>query len=374
MTQRVSPEQGQELSQPVGAELLDGPLDALLCGLEVIVMVGDQKKRLAAGGVIKTQAAHDGVCEFCAFGRVAVKMANAVPVKGKGGGLSKIMEQGGPAEGRFRRSGGNHRGGVAPNVMAVVGVVLVKPHGGGDLRDRDRQHIGVLQQDRFRVSAAEQLCQLPIHPFGRKAAQKRPVFMERGSGAALNDHTVDGGKPQCPKDAQRILPKPPVSLAHAAQDALLQILQTAEAVDDPAPFVQSQCVYREVPAGQVVVQRHAEGDAVRVPPVGVAALPPEGGDLDGGIRYDDGDRAVAAAGEGGPGEEGENGLRRGGGGHVPVAGSAAQQQVTDAAPHGIGGVSGLSKGVTAGGNRLRQHDFLGHMFHLLSKTFADCLY
>ena len=39
-----------------------------------------------------------------------------------------------------------------------------------------------------------------------------------------------------------------------------------------------------------------------------------------------------------------------------------------------GGVTGLSKGVTAGGNRLRQHDFLGHMFLLLSKTFADCLY
>ena len=100
-------------------------------------------------------------------------------------------------------------------------------------------------------------------------------------------------------------------------------------------------VHRQVPALKVLPQAAGEGDGGGVPVVGIVPVGAEGGDLAGRLSAADGHGAVPQSG--GDGEvvkEGHGLLRQGRGGHVPVVGRFAHEDVPDAAAYDIRLVSG----------------------------------
>ena len=99
-------------------------------------------------------------------------------------------------------------------------------------------------------------------------------------------------EPQSPQNAQGILLKAAVWVSHAAQDAPLQVLPSAEGVPQLSPEVQRHGVDREVPPRQVLLQRAGEGDVLRPPVVVVFAVHPVGGDLHRLVLHADRHRTV----------------------------------------------------------------------------------
>ena len=69
-------------------------------------------------------------------------MAPARGVQGKGGDLSRVVEQSGPAQGKGCGDALQHVGGVGNQIVGVVGAVLVKADHGRKFRDHCRQDWG----------------------------------------------------------------------------------------------------------------------------------------------------------------------------------------------------------------------------------------
>ncbi len=164
------------------------------------------------------------------------------------------------------------------------------------------------------------------------------------------------------KHPQGVLPKAKVGVAHGADEPLGQILLPAKGVDDPAVLGQRHGVDGEIPPGQIMLQGVPKDHRVGVAAVGIAHVGAEGGHLQTCAVQQDGDRAVGEAGRDGFFKQGHHLLRAGGGGDVPVAGSAAQQEVADTAAHGMGGKSAAPQGGKAlcdgGGQRKHRQRLL----------------
>ena len=264
-------------------------------------------------------------------------MAHAPIVHGEAGGLAHVVEQHGPAQHRLRRDGGHGAGRMAPHIVEMVAVPLVKAHAGQQLRQEHAQHVGVRQQHRQHVPAAQQAVRLRQQPLCGDAAQQRGAAVQRGGGALLHGETQHRCEAQRPHDAQGVLVKAAIRLPHAAQEAAPQVLPAAMEVGEDAAAVHGHGVHRQVAAAQVLRQRVGEIHRVGAAMVGVGAIGAEGGDLYGKALLPDSDGAVLQSrGDAAAREQGGGLLRSGGGGNIPVLGHAAQQCVPHAAAHGIG--------------------------------------
>ena len=268
---------------------------------------------------------------------MAVEVAPALPVQEKGVRLAQVVEEHGPAEDRRGRRGPHRPGRVLPDVIAVVDAPLVKAHRGRYLRQYHAQHVRIGPQDRFRVRAAEDARQLLPDPLRGDVLQEGRAGAKGPVRPRLDGEAQPGGEAQAPEDAQRVLAEALFRLPHRPEEAPLQVLPAAEGVGERPPQVQGHGVDGEVPPGQVLLEGGGELHAVRAAAVGVGPVPAVGGDLHAGdaLRLH-GDGAVAEArGQGVGGEEGGDLLRQCAGGHVPVAGCAAQEAVAHRAAHAV---------------------------------------
>ena len=150
-----------------------------------------------------------------------------------------------------------------------------------------------------------------------------------------------GAEAQAAQDPQVILLKPPVRVAHGADEPALEVLDPFERVPPfVPPGVVGDRVDGEVPAREVVHQGHPELHH-GVPPVGLQ-VPAERGDFVGpAVPVQDGDRAMLDAHGDGALEELAHLLGRRRGRQVEVVILEPEQIVPDRTPDAPGLVAGV---------------------------------
>ena len=101
-----------------------------------------------------------------------------------------------------------------------------------------------------------------------------------------------GRKAQRAQDAQPILLKAAVRLAHAAHNAARNVLRPAADVDQPRARIVGQRVHREIAAQQILAQAARKAHGVRPPVVGIVPVDAVGRDLKRQAVEQDGHGAV----------------------------------------------------------------------------------
>ena len=119
----------------------------------------------------------------------------------------------------------------------MVAVPLVKAHAGQQLRQEHAQYVGVRQQHRQHVPAAQQAVRLRQQPLRGDAAQQRGAAVQRGGGALLHGEAQHRCEAQRPHDAQGVLVKAAIRLPHAAQEAAAQLISQDRPL--PSPLAQA---------------------------------------------------------------------------------------------------------------------------------------
>ena len=307
---------------------------------DVFVVPGHQPYHRLSCGTVRPETAEHLPRQPGALRRVAVKMALALLICRKAVWLSDIMEQQGQPQFRLRPHRRQGVEGVLPHVIAVVAIPLVKSHHRQDLRPEDADDVGIRPQDLRRLIPRRQLFQLRPDALRGDVPQQLPVPVDGVRRGRMDSKAQLGGKPRSPENPQGVLVEPAVRVPHAPEDARRQVLPPPQGVLELPRRIQRQGVDGEVPPPQVLLQGVGEGHGLRPPVVPVGPVPPEGGDLHAPRRRPDGDGAVAEAGGHRPvPKQGHGLLRPGGGGHVPVLRSPAQQSVPDAAAHTPGAMT-----------------------------------
>ena len=198
-----------------------------------------------------------------------------------------------------------------------------------------KEQSGVFLQNPGRGRAAKQLAQFLPHPLWRKAGQQLPALAGGRLGSWVDGKAQHGGKAQQAQNPQSVLLKPADRLAHAAQQAGLQIRPPSKRVPQAAIRVPGHGIDREIPAGQVLLNGGGVADGLWAAVAGVGPVRPEGGDLHQPLGKNQAYGAVgpACVHSGKLGKAGQHLLRAGLGSNVPVRGGPAQQAVPDAAAH-----------------------------------------
>ena len=304
-------------------------------------MAPDQGDHPLPQGIVQPQAAQAGVRQLRPGGGVSVKVAHPLPVHGTAPRLPHVVEQGRQPQPRLRRDPLQSPDTVGVDVIAVVGIALVKAHGGSQLGQHlPGEDLRAVQQHPARRRAADQPLQLLRHPLPGDAGQLGGAGSHAGGRPLLQPEVQLGSEPQGTQQTQGVLTEAALRLPHAADDPRRQVGPASEGVSQ-AGGLPGHSVYGEVPAGQILPQIHRELHPVRAAVVGVPPLPAEGGHLHRQAAGQNGDRPVPHAGLHHP--HGGTGLpdllRPGGGGRVIVVGRPAHQPVPDAASHQDGPVS-----------------------------------
>ena len=219
-------------------------------------------------------------------------MAVSFFIHREAGRFPAVMEQHRTAQDRVRRHRLQGVEGVLPDIITVVPVPLVEAHHRQQFRPEHADHIHILPQNLRRPYAAQQLEELHLNPLSGDVPQEFPVVVDARPCGRVNGKAQYRCEPQSPQNAQGILLKAAVRVTHAAQDAPLQVLPSAEGVPQLSPEVQRHGVDREVPPRQVLLQRAGEGDVLRPPVVVVFAVHPVGGDLHRLVLHADRHRTV----------------------------------------------------------------------------------
>ena len=209
------------------------------------------------------------------------------------------------------------------------------------LQQQPRPLRAVGEQDLFHL----RLDPLPGHP-GRPAGV--PAYGRQGG--VLDRKIQLGGKTHRPQHPQRVLGKAPVGVPDAADLAAGQVRLPAGGIDHLPLRRERHGVDGEIPAGEILRQSNVKAHPVRTPPVGVAALPPEGGHLHRPALRQDGDGSVAQARGKGTGKQRHDLLRPGGGAHIVIPRRPPQQQVAHASPHRMGLAARAPQGIQQGGH------------------------
>ena len=181
-------------------------------------------------------------------------------------------------------------GGALGAVM--VRVMLLEAEHRPQLRDRDGQHIGKFPQHRAHVLPAEQLRQFTLHALRREILQQRAIAMDGRRRLRRDLKAEHGRKAQRAQDAQPILLKAAVRLAHAAHNAARNVLRPAADVDQPRARIVGQRVHREIAAQQILAQAARKAHGVRPPVVGIVPVDAVGRDLKRQAVEQDGHGAV----------------------------------------------------------------------------------
>ena len=335
--------EGDELGRPLRSQPGQQAADGAALREDGPVMQGHQGCDLLPGVRVKAQPAEDLPGQSGALLPVAIEVAHALLIQGEAGGLAQVVEQGGPAQHRRGRGGIHRRQGVVPHISVVPGIALVKAEGGHQLGQDLGGHRGIRLQHPAGRRAAQQPGQLLPHPLTGDAVQQGTAAQQRRPGVLLHTKIQHGGKAHTPQHPQAVLLKAPGRVAHTADKSRCQILPAPVEVDEPLPGVIGHGVDGKVPPLQIPLQAGGKGHPVGVPPVGIGAVHPEGGDLQGQAVHQHRHRAVLQPRL----HQTESGkhplglLRPGAGGQVKVGeGSPAPQQLPHCAPYQIGPVAG----------------------------------
>ena len=327
----------QQLPQRFLAQLPQHPAHRLFRGLDLPHVPCNEQLDALGGLFVEPQPSGDVRRQRRTQGVVAVEMALSRFVHGEAPGLAQIVQQQRPAQQGLFRCGGHRMGGVGPDIVQMVHILLVKPHAGQDLRQKSAENPGIGQQHLQSAVAAEELGHLLPDALGGDVAQQgRTVFHSRRR-LLLDGKAQHGGKAQAAQDPQSVLAESRFRIAHTAQKALFQVLPAAVEVVYRTPQVHGHGVDGEVTPPQIFLQRVGKLHAVGAAMVGVGAVGTEGGHFKGlPILPHRHGAVLQAGGDGAAVKEGQHVLGPGGGGDVVVVGGDEAQHVPDAAAHGIG--------------------------------------
>ena len=277
---------------------------------------------------------------------VALEVPPAGFVLGEAGRLAHIVQEGCPAQqARQRRRCRRHMADMGVDIVGVVGGVLQKPQGGGQLRNGGGENGGKPEQILL-LRCRQKAGKLLENPLPGEPLHQGGVGHHGPHGGFLHRQAEPGGEADAPENPQSILLKAPVGLPHTAQDAPAQILLPPEGVGVAPHRGPSNGVDGKVPAGQIRLDIRHEFHPAGVAAVVVAPLGAEGGNLchppgepqtHGAVA--DAHRVLLHVPENCLGF-----LRLGGGGNVVVIGWLVQQCVPDASTHQVGGIARLLQG------------------------------
>ena len=240
----------------------------------------------------------------------------------------------------------------------MVGGVLVKAHGGFQLRNDLGDDGGVFHQ-LLPGDLGQEAAKLPIDPFPGQMVQKLRQCQHGPFRLWLRGEIIGHGEPHPPQNPQGVLPEAGLRVSHAAKDPLLQVLFSAKRVLKPPLGGPGHGVHRKIPAGQILADVRYKFHPVRVPVVGIGPFLSEGGALHypflrhhsyGAVLFARQHQILVM-------EKGFHFLRGGGGAEVKVVGLLSQKPVPDAAAHAVGFKSRLLQGLQASGHGSGdQHD------------------
>ena len=219
-------------------------------------------------------------------------MPDTVRPEGEARRLADIVQQRRPAQHRLRRDVLHDCGRVLPDVPVVVRVVLLEAEHRPQLRDRDGQHIGKFPQHRAHVLPAEQLRQFTLHALRREILQQRSIAVDGRRRLRCDLKAEHGRKAQRAQDAQPVLLKATVGLAHTAHDAARNVLRPAADVHQPRARVVGQRVHRKIAAHEILAQTARKAHGVRPTVVGIVSIDAVGRDLERQTVEQDGHSAV----------------------------------------------------------------------------------
>ena len=194
-----------------------------------------------------------------------------------------------------------------------MGVVLRETQLVGKLRQQHEEDVGIGFQQGAGKRRAQEPRQLGQQALGGHLQKGLPVPVQCAFGAGLGRQVIQRGKAQAAQDAQGILPKARVGVAHAAQHPVLQIVPAVEGVAQALARMIGHGVDGKVAPGEVLPEGAHEGDTVGMPGVGISRFGAKGGDFiqrspqghrDGAVGKPRGDGAAV-------GKQGEHLLRQG---------------------------------------------------------------
>ena len=329
--------QGNQAVQSLPAVAGKIPAQQLPVGGQPQHMVVNEPDHLLRDRVGRFQPVQDRIRHFGAFPGVAVEMAPAGFVPGKGGDLAHIVQQRRPAEHRVLGHCLQDVGGVGVDIVGVVGRVLVKAHHGGKLGDHLGQNRG--KPDEVLGSGfCQEAAQLAINPLPGQILHQRGLGAHGALRFRFDGQTEPGGKPDAPENSQGILPEPGIGVAYGPEDAVFNVFRSAKGVGIAPGGGPGHGIHGEIPPGQVLLNVGDEVHPVRVAVVRIGSLGAEGGDLHHAKVRDNAHGAVPHPGVhlGKPGKYRLGLLRQGAGAQVIVVGHNAHPVVPDTAAHGVG--------------------------------------
>ena len=286
--------EGNKVRKQAGtvAQLVDGMFDLGFLRDYRAVVQFDQGQHIPGLRFRQPKAARNIARDARRCRRVALEVALAGFVDGEGLGLPNVVEQRGPAQGRFAIHQVDDMRRVLEHVVAMEGSLLVEALQGRKLRDDlpDNRHIphqaiaGMLGAEQFL-----EFCRLAFFCDSGKAACK---IFHGAPGALFDSESQLRRKAHRAQDAQGIFGKALPGIPDAADEPVSDVVLPSERVDQAPCRVIGDGVHGEVAPCQVFFDAVHETHRVGVPSVRVLAIGAIGGHFDGRLFDHDGDGSV----------------------------------------------------------------------------------
>ena len=198
--------QGGPLEEELRPQPPQPPLHQPGLRLQLEVVAPDQGDHPLPQGIVQPQAAQAGVRQLRPGGGVSVKVAHPLPVHGTAPRLPHVVEQSRQPQPRLRRDPLQSPDTVGVDVVAVVGIALVKAHGGSQLGQHlSGEDLRAVQQHPARRRAADQPLQLLRHPLPGDAGQLGGAGSHAGGRPLLQPEVQLGSEPQGTQQTQGVL-------------------------------------------------------------------------------------------------------------------------------------------------------------------------
>ena len=212
--------------------------------------------------------------------RMAAEVTDPLLVYGLAGRFSAVVQQHRPPQTGIRRNLPDRANGMPPDVVTVMRIILCAAEHRHELRQRRADDVVVFQQRALRPTAAQQPRQLLAHALCCNAGKADELPPHRRSGVLLDRKAQLGRKAHAAQNAQRILSKARIRIADRTQNAVFQVVLTAERVKNPAFRMPRHRADREIAPREVLTDAAHKAHAVRVTAVRIAAVRAVGRDFE----------------------------------------------------------------------------------------------
>ena len=269
-------------------------------------------------------------------------MAVEVPIGERVRLAHVVKERGHPYQASIGRSVDGSEG-VVPEILAID-LVLGYPRLAGEVRRNHGEQTALSHETQpdARAGSGQELEQLGGDPLARQMARQFGIPTDRGQSFGLDLEAQRRRQSNRSNHPQGIFVESAVRVADGSKQSSGKVRPAAVRVDETRVLVRlaapGHSVDREVAAGQVLLDRIPELDAVGVAVVGVRDVATKRGYLvlGLGVAHDHRPETVLVQR---PGEEALDPVRTGVGGQIPIRGVTAEQCVAQTAAHDKCGVS-----------------------------------